>query len=200
MAEPGAPISLQAQNFLAYIVLHLHVGKPYLIPKDTVEAECVNITSHGAGIDTEYLIPVLVSSGLIGLVKAKNSDASKLVFKKNSFDTFKSSFPELNVSYMVTKTWNKRTSHVIVRGKVKPVRMSAKGSVQLSDDTICLPPSTTPLAKMAIDIGMKIQQETLEMFSGLYKILQLEESFEASSANQQTCLVFHVITDIANTA
>lgn len=147
VAEPDTSISLRAQNFVAYTMLHLHVGKPYLIPKNIAEAKYIDSIGHGAGIDTKYLIPALVSSGLMGLMKAKNSDVSQLVLKKISFDTFKSSFPELDVSSMVTKTWNKITSHIIVRGKVNPICMSANGSVEISDDAIYLPRSMFGLQK-----------------------------------------------------
>ncbi len=52
---------------------------------------------------------------------------------------------------------------------------------------------------MAIDIRIDIQQETLEMFSGLYDILQLGESLEASIVNQQTHPTLHVIANDTNT-
>lgn len=50
-AEPDAPLSLQAQKFVAYLILRLHEGHPYLIPKSITEILGWRIRQYALGID-----------------------------------------------------------------------------------------------------------------------------------------------------
>jgi hypothetical protein len=121
VAEPQESLSLQAQRFMAYAVLRLHKGKPYLIPRNLIEAEHVDSMCHGSSIHAEYLILALVSSGWLALKKLKTAGATQdLVFKMNAFNSFKSMYPDVNISCMQTKSWNKRISYLVVRGNVNP--------------------------------------------------------------------------------
>jgi hypothetical protein len=121
VAEPQESLSLQAQRFMAYAVLRLHKGKPYLIPRNLIEAEHVDSMCHGSSIHAEYLILALVSSGWLALKKSKTAGATQdLVFKMNAFNSFKSMYPDINIACMQTKSWNKRISYLVVRGNVNP--------------------------------------------------------------------------------
>jgi hypothetical protein len=54
VAEPQESLSLQAQRFVAYAVLWLHKGgEPYLIPRNLIEAKCVDSMCHGSSICAE---------------------------------------------------------------------------------------------------------------------------------------------------
>ena len=171
--EPHQSVEAQAQRFIAYAFSRLPEGEPYLLPKNPLEASRVDSICYGSRIGAEYMLPALVSSGLLGFLSQINEPplppATHLVYKTKPFDTFKINNSSLNIDFIYKKHSRSKRFYFVVRGK----RSHTDGREILCDDPLCLPRSTDPISNAALEIAKDIQVKMLNKHRCLYDILRL---------------------------
>jgi hypothetical protein len=68
---PQQSLDDKAKRFIAYAMSSLLEGTFYTLPRNRSEAMSENSICNGSRIDVEFMLPALVSAGLLGLKQTK---------------------------------------------------------------------------------------------------------------------------------
>jgi hypothetical protein len=68
---PQQSLDDKAKKFIAYAISRLSEGTFYTLPRNRSEAMSDNSICNGSRINVEFMLPALVSAGLLGLKQAK---------------------------------------------------------------------------------------------------------------------------------
>jgi hypothetical protein len=88
----------KAKRFIAYGISCLPEGTLYTLPRNRSEARSENSICDGSRIDVEFMLPALVSVGLLGLKQTKTPvPSAHLIVKRNGIKAFKSTTVGINI-------------------------------------------------------------------------------------------------------
>ena len=88
---PQQSLDDKAKRFIAYAISRLPEGTFYTLPRNRSEAMSDNSICNGSRIDVEFMLPALVSAGLLGLKRTKTPvPSAHLIVKRNGIEAFKS--------------------------------------------------------------------------------------------------------------
>lgn len=170
--EPNISLQQRARYFVAFAITRVPEGVPYLLPRSPDEADRGDSLCHGCGILIEHLVPALVSSGLLSVMRSKNdSSSSQLAFKKRAFEEFQTIFRNLDVQSLHRQIDGKKCV-LIARGKLAPEYLSPGGAILTPTQAATrLPMSRDKLPAKALELATTIQASTLQEQTELCGIL-----------------------------
>jgi hypothetical protein len=164
---PQQSLDNKAKRFIASAISCLPEGTFYTLPWNHSKAMSDNSICNGSRIDVEFMLPALVSAGLLGLKQTKTPvPSAHLIVKRNDIEAFKSTTVGLNINIVPYKASDNTRQYLILRGEINDENSRQNPP----------PRSTDPLPNAAIAIAKDIQAEALIKYNELYDILLLDRS------------------------
>jgi hypothetical protein len=155
------------KRFIAYAISRLSEGTFYTLPRNRSEAMSDNSICNGSRIDVEFMLPALVSAGLLGLKQTKIPvPSAHQIVKRNGIEAFKSTTVGLNIDIVPYKASDNTRQYLILQGEINDENSRQNPP----------PRSTDPLPNAAIAIAKDIQAEALIQYNELYDIHLLDRS------------------------